>query len=64
MRVTDLVQTEGYLAFVRKGMNEMCSNMLSRKRMVGPAGKMVSLPEVDRGRKDKRTKPMGSQKKG
>jgi hypothetical protein len=30
--ITDLVQTEGDLAFVRKGMKEMYSHMLKRRK--------------------------------
>jgi hypothetical protein len=61
--ITDLVQTEGDLAFVRKRMKEIHSNMLRRKHKAGPAGHMVSMPEVDKQRKDKRMKPMGSPEK-
>jgi hypothetical protein len=61
--ITDLVQTEGDLAFVKKEMNQIYSVLLSKKHKAGPAGNMVSLPEVDRRRKDKRMKPMGSPEK-
>jgi hypothetical protein len=61
--MTDLVQTEGDLAFVRKEMNQIYSLLLSRKKKAGPAGNMFSLPEVDQRRKDKRIQPMGSPEK-
>jgi hypothetical protein len=61
--ITDLVQTSGDAAFVRKEMNQIYSALLSRKHKADPAGNMVSLPEVDQRRKDKRLKPMGSPKK-
>jgi hypothetical protein len=61
--ITDLVQTEADLAIVRNGLNQIYSVMLSRKHKAGPAGEMVSLPEVDQRRKDKRIKPMGSPEK-
>jgi hypothetical protein len=35
--ITDLVQTEDDLAFVRKEMNQIYSVMLSRKHKAGPA---------------------------
>jgi hypothetical protein len=41
-------------------MNRICSVLLCKKHKAGPAGNMFSLPEVDKQRKDKRTKPMGS----
>ena len=44
-------------------MNQIYSVMLSKKHKAGPAGNMVSLSEVDRRKKDKRTKPMGSPEK-
>jgi hypothetical protein len=61
--ITDLVQTEGDLAFVRKDMNRICSAMLKRKNKAGPVDNMVTLPEVDQRRKDKRIKPMRSPEK-
>jgi hypothetical protein len=56
--ITKLVQTAGDLAFVRKEMNQIYSVLLSRKHEAGPAGNIVSFPEVDQQRKDKRMKPM------
>jgi hypothetical protein len=61
--ITDLVQTADDLAFVRKELNQIYSVLLSRKDKAGPAGNMVSLPEVDQQRKDKRMKTMGSPEK-
>ena len=63
VNITDLVQTEGDLAFFRKEMNQIYSVLLSKKHKAGPAGNMVSLPEVDKRRKDKRMKSMGSPEK-
>jgi hypothetical protein len=57
--MTDLVQTEDDLTFVRKEMKAICSNMLRRKHKAGPAGNMVLMPEADQQRKDKRIEPMG-----
>jgi hypothetical protein len=59
VRIPDLVQTAGDLAFVRKEMNQIYSVLLSRKHTAGPAGNMDSLPEVNQQRKDKRMKLMG-----
>jgi hypothetical protein len=56
---TNLVQTEGDLAVARQVMRQFHSTMLKRKNKVGAAGNMVSLPEVDGRRRDKRLKPMG-----
>jgi hypothetical protein len=62
--ITDLVQTaDDLVAFVRKELNQIYSVLLSRKDKAGPAGNMVSLPEVDQQRKDKRMKTMGSPEK-
>jgi hypothetical protein len=53
----------GALAFVRKRMKEIHLDMLRRKHKASQAGNMVSMPEVDKRRKDKRMKPMGSPEK-
>ncbi len=44
-------------------MNQIYSVLLSKEQKAGPAGNMVSLPGVDKQRKDKSTKPMGSPEK-
>jgi hypothetical protein len=62
--ITGLVQTADDLAFVRKELNQIYSVLLSRKHTAGPAGNMVSLPEVDQRRKDKRISQWGCRRRG
>ena len=62
--ITDLIQTAGELAFVKKEMNQIYSALLSGKSKAGgPTRIMVPLPEIDQRRKDKRLKPMGPHEK-
>ena len=63
MSITDLIQTVGELAFVKKELNQIYSALLSGKPKAGEAHIIDSLPEVDQRRKDKRLKPMGSPQK-